>query len=100
MMKRPQLYPVLASLLDYPASDFRDVAGQGQAIIDQHHPEAARHFAVLRDYFAKTPLEQVEETYARTFDVNAVCHLDVGYQLFGEYYKRGALLVELSRVQK
>ncbi len=32
----------------------------------------------------------------RTFDVQAITSLDIGYTLFGEDYKRGALLANLS----
>jgi len=36
-----------------------------------------------------------EELYTRTFDVNPVCSLEVGWHLFGEEYERGAFLVEM-----
>ena len=32
--------------------------------------------------------------------MQAICHLDIGYVLFGEDYKRGRLLVEMQREQK
>lgn len=38
----------------------------------------------------------MEELYTRTFDIQAVCHLEVGYVLFGEDYKRGHLLVKMQ----
>ena len=37
----------------------------------------------------------MEELYTRTFDIQALCCLDVGYTLFGEDYKRGQLLVKM-----
>ncbi len=48
-------------------------------------------------YAAMDPLspEQCEELYTRTFDINPVCSLEIGWQLFGEEYHRGALLVRL-----
>ncbi len=38
---------------------------------------------------------ELEELYARTFDINPVCCLEVGWQLYGEDYQRGAFLVEM-----
>ena len=40
------------------------------------------------------------ELYLRTFDVQAITTLDIGYVLFGEDYKRGALLAGLSAEHK
>jgi nitrate reductase assembly molybdenum cofactor insertion protein NarJ len=39
-----------------------------------------------------------EDLYIRTFDIHAICFLEVGYVLFGEDYKRGHLLVKLHDV--
>ncbi len=36
----------------------------------------------------------------KTFDVQAVCYLDLGYVLFGEDYKRAQLLVNLQSEHK
>jgi nitrate reductase assembly molybdenum cofactor insertion protein NarJ len=41
-----------------------------------------------------------EDLYIRTFDIHAICFLEVGYVLFGEDYKRGHLLVKLHEVLK
>ncbi len=38
-----------------------------------------------------------EELYTRTLDLNPVAAPYVGYQLFGEDYRRGALMAELTR---
>jgi nitrate reductase assembly molybdenum cofactor insertion protein NarJ len=38
----------------------------------------------------------LQELHTRTFDVQAITSLDIGYTLFGEDYKRGALLANLS----
>ncbi len=36
-----------------------------------------------------------EELYTRTFDLNPVCALEIGWHLFGEDYERGAFLVRM-----
>lgn len=45
-------------------------------------------------------LSEIEELYTITFDIQAVCSLDLGYVLFGEDYKRGEFLVNVSAMQK
>ena len=39
----------------------------------------------------------MQELYTRTFDVQAITTLDLGYVLFGDDYKRGELLANLNR---
>ncbi len=36
-----------------------------------------------------------EELYTRTFDINPVSSLEVGWHLYGESYERGAFLVQM-----
>lgn len=43
---------------------------------------------------------EMEEVYTRTFDVQAIAYLDVGYVLFGEDYKRGHFLVKMQGLQQ
>jgi len=90
-------YDVLAKLFSHPGPSFR--ADLDEALV-QHadaYPAAAR---ALRKFEELLPLDDelaMEELYTRTFDVQAITSLDIGYTLFGEDYKRGALLAHLSR---
>ena len=43
---------------------------------------------------------EMEELYTNTFDIHAICFLEVGYVLFGEDYKRGHLLVKLQELHR
>jgi nitrate reductase assembly molybdenum cofactor insertion protein NarJ len=45
-------------------------------------------------------LNELEELYTLTFDIQAPCSLDLGYVLFGEDYKRGEFLVNVSAMQR
>lgn len=38
---------------------------------------------------------RLEELYTRTFDINPVCSLEIGWHLYGEDYNRGAFLVRM-----
>jgi nitrate reductase assembly molybdenum cofactor insertion protein NarJ len=48
----------------------------------------------------ESELPEIEELYTLTFDIQALCSLDLGYVLFGEDYKRGEFLVNVSAMQK
>jgi nitrate reductase assembly molybdenum cofactor insertion protein NarJ len=41
----------------------------------------------------------LEEHYIRTFDVRAICHLDIGYIVFGDDSKRGRFLYHMKEEQ-
>lgn len=84
-------YDSLAAILRYPEGDYhRAVLAASEAF-----PEELSDFA---DFATEaTPIE-LEDLYIRTFDIHAICFLEVGYVLFGEDYKRGHLLVKLHEV--
>jgi nitrate reductase assembly molybdenum cofactor insertion protein NarJ len=54
----------------------------------------------LDDFIALLPrndLCMLQELFTRSFDVQAVTTLDIGYVMFGDDYKRGELLSNLNR---
>lgn len=99
-MKNPTIYSQLAASISYPLEGYVAAVEACDSDLKKEYPQAASYFAETARFVANADVTRLEEAYTATFDVNAVCHLDVGYQLFGEDYKRGALLVELSRVQR
>jgi len=42
-------------------------------------------------------LDEIQEIFTRSFDVQAITTLSVGYIMFGDDYKRGEVLVNLNR---
>jgi nitrate reductase delta subunit len=91
-----ELYERLASLAAYPGQDYRDVLRLCRELLVPI-PEAA---SWLERFAAQVvPLEQteLEELFTRTFDLNPVCSLEVGWHLFGENYERGEFLVWMRR---
>jgi nitrate reductase assembly molybdenum cofactor insertion protein NarJ len=68
-----------------------------QLFLNKHYPEPGE---ILEDFtaFSKcATLEEIQELYTRSFEVQAITTLDLGYLLFGDDYKRAQLLVNLSR---
>lgn len=89
-------YHHLAELLDFPGPEFASRARALECVLRDSHPAAASE---IRQFLAAIPertLDQ-QELHTRTFDVQSLITLDVGYVLFGDDYKRGAMLSNLNQ---
>lgn len=89
-------YANMAELLDFPGPEF---AASGRTLADflrQDYPDAALQVALFLDAIPQRTLD-LQELHTRTFEVQALTTLGVGYVLFGDDYKRGALLSNLNR---
>ena len=89
-------YEQLAALLDYPGEDYPGQVRRACRLLESGYPLAAAEL----DAFAKalpSELDEVQEIFTRSFDVQSITTLGVGYVMFGDDYKRGELLVNLSR---
>ncbi len=90
------LYDLFADLLSYPTAA---LPAQAEACLEQlrsTHPEAAAALDKFHQAMQHRAPEQNEELYTITFDMQPVCYPYVGYHLFGESYKRGALMAQLN----
>ena len=87
---------LFAELLEYPTSALLERAREAEALVSESNPQAAGHLRLFRQSVEGMSLNQLEETYTNTFDLQAVCHPYAGYHLFGESYKRGAFLAKLN----
>lgn len=97
MKNKLQHYTFLADLFQYPDTGFADRVKRVQVFLDQHYLEAGVALRAFSDYAAQASVIALEELFTRSFDVQAITTLDLGYVLFGDDYKRGALLVNLNR---
>ena len=91
------IYRLFADVLEYPTHT--DLAGQAKACADlllEVSPGASALLAVFHTFVEQAPPDRMEELYTSTFDLQVVCYPYVGYQLFGESYKRGAFLARLN----
>jgi len=59
--------------------------------------ESLDYVKVFYYFIEKTSLQEREEVYTQTFEVQSITTLDVGYVLFGDDYKRAELLVNLNQ---
>lgn len=92
-------YARLAPLFEAPTPGFPDRIRGIAAELRGTYPSAADSIEKLASMFPEDP-DVLAELYLRTFDIQAITTLDLGYVLFGEDYKRGALLAGLSGEHK
>jgi nitrate reductase delta subunit len=95
--RRAKLLGLFADILDYPVSGLAGKATECGALIGAAQPEAAVLLESFRGFAEETPLGKLQEVYSGFFDLNSICHPYVGYQLFGENYKRSIFLIELKK---
>ena len=96
MVARSQRYDLLARLLDYPEEGgYAEAVSACMDALEDGYAEAAALLRPLHDRVRAMSRGEVQELYTRTFDINAVCTLEIGWHIYGEDYARGALLVKL-----
>jgi len=98
----PDALDCLAALLSYPEAGF-DVAVVACRDALLGDPDSGVRAAAARiESFTRSvsgrPLEEIQELYTRTFDLNPVCALEVGWHLYGENYERGRFLVRMREL--
>ena len=90
-------YEKLAQLFQYPKSDYKEKVKEAETVLSELYPETLTTFKQFSDFVSNSSHDEITEIFTRTFDVQAITTLDVGYVLFGDDYKRGELLVNLNR---
>ncbi len=97
-------YERLAGLFDYPRSDYSAQVKQICELLEEGYPVAVTELKAFAkglpsegDTLSVEALDQIQEIFTRSFDVQSITTLGVGYVMFGDDYKRGELLVNLNR---
>lgn len=95
-------FDALAKLFEYPQGD--PVAEVQTAIVElaSLDPRLAEPLVALRRALQEDEpadrLYRAQERFVRTFELNPVCALEVGWQLYGEQYARGTFLVRMREL--
>jgi nitrate reductase assembly molybdenum cofactor insertion protein NarJ len=98
-MKDLTHYKTLAEMFRYPSDELKAFSGTWRDIILKYDPELILKLDPFTAHINEKPLSFQQEYYISTFDVQALCFLDIGYVLFGEDYKRGVFLVNIKKEQ-
>jgi nitrate reductase molybdenum cofactor assembly chaperone NarJ/NarW len=98
--RRAQILGLFADILDYPAPGLARKAAECAALISAAQPEAGALLESFRGFAEENSLGKLQEVYSGFFDLNSICHPYVGYQLFGENYKRSVFLIGLKKAYR
>ncbi len=97
-------YEQLAALFEYPGPDYPARVRLARECLGNRYPLAvaeldafARALPSETDTFSPEALNDMQEVFTRSFDVQSITTLGVGYVMFGDDYKRGEVLVNLNR---
>ncbi|MCK9451670.1 MAG: hypothetical protein M0Q90_08265 [Bacteroidales bacterium] len=90
-------YELLANLFLYPENELykRKIRDVYEYLL-KTLPEAAEALKGFMEFTTTSSIVEIQELFLRSFDVQAITTLDIGFILFGEDYKRGKLLVHLN----
>lgn len=98
-MKDLTHYELLAELFRYPSDELKTYLGKWGDIISKFDPELILKLDLFAIHIKEKSISFQQEYYIRTFDVQALCFLDIGYVLYGEDYKRGIFMVNIKKEQ-
>ncbi|MFO0969856.1 MAG: molecular chaperone TorD family protein [Gemmataceae bacterium] len=89
-------YDLLAGLLAYPGERTHSLLDACRDQV-QRTPDAAAALDAFAAQIEGRTTEDLQELYTQAFDLNPLCSLEIGWQLFGENYSRGEFLVEMRQ---
>jgi nitrate reductase molybdenum cofactor assembly chaperone NarJ/NarW len=97
MTDQTHIYDLLAHLLSYPGREYPLAVRTCQQLLTRISHDDSQPLNRFAARVASAPLEDLEELFTRTFDLNPVCCLEAGWQLYGEDYNRGNFLVQMRQ---
>lgn len=101
MKKQLLNYNKIAKLFVFPQKeDYVDNVKDIQQYLDNSLPHVGEILQPFTDVISSVSKYELEDLYLRTFEVQSITTLDIGYVVFGDDYKRGELLVNLNKEHK
>lgn len=97
---RLERWDAVAELFTYPEARVRErlLAACMTLRTDAEFPQEA--VERIAEFLEGSEPDALEEHFTRTFDINPLCTLEIGWHLYGEDYARGAFLVELRQTMR
>lgn len=90
-----QQLSIIANIFSYPETNLINTVSTVKELVKDKYKDCYKYISNFEEFVHSNSLDEQREYYIRTFDVQALCYLDLGYVLFGEDYKRGEFLVNL-----
>lgn len=99
-MQNKNYYQIIADLFRYPEENLVPRAQEFLKVVQDQFPAQSEKMVMFVAAIEDLTTKGQQEYFMKTFDVQAVCYLDLGYVMFGEDYKRAQLLVNLQNEHK
>jgi nitrate reductase delta subunit len=90
----------LAEVLTYPVDGYEGRFKRCVGTLEARDKSLARMLEPLARHMEAVSESDLEELFTRTFDINPQCTLELGWQLYGEDYNRGAFLVRMRELMR
>ena len=97
VIEATRVQELLAELVKYPEAGYYEHVAECRRALAEAQPAVAPLLDDFARAVAPLSVEDLQELFTRTFDLNPVCSLEIGWHLFGENYDRGALLVKMRQ---
>ena len=98
-MEVKEQYSRLADLFRYPDENYISNVNKCADNLKVNYPEAFEKLIPFTNWVNSHSIVEIEELFGKTFHIQAICYLDMGYVLFAEDYKRGEFLVQMKKEQ-
>jgi len=95
-MDNRRLLDLFSELLSYPQEGYLGLIEVCRPLAAELDMESANHLACFGEQLNGQNTDELQELFVRTFDLNPICALEVGWQLFGDNYDRGDFLVRMQ----
>ncbi len=91
-------YNKISELFVFPQKDdYVDNVKDVQQYLNKMLPEVGEILKPFTKVISYVSKYELEDLYLRSFEVQSITTLDIGYVVFGDDYKRGELLVNLNK---
>lgn len=95
-----EVYKYIADLFRYPtAESLKSILLVKEFLAEKDIVQSVKFEPFVELQMDKS-MTSLEEHYIKTFDVQATCHLDIGYIIFGDDSKRGRFLYHMKEEQE
>ena len=99
-MKDKIQYNLLANLFRYPQEGYIEQVRECAEHLQNYYPVAYQDIKPFLEIIEGKSIVEIEYLFGKTFHIQAICYLDLGYVLFAEDYKRGDFLVQMKNEQR
>jgi nitrate reductase assembly molybdenum cofactor insertion protein NarJ len=92
-------YQLISPLFDYPHEGYRETMQKVANELKLDYPSASVELEELLKLLP-TDVYEIQELYTKSFEVQAITSLEIGYVLYGDDYTRGEVLSNLNAEHK